>query len=482
MNRDLESEAMALVAENKKLSIELGNLNSRVMDLRKNLERETQNAINLRVPPLALMRAQPYVQKKVLYQLAETVRTPTNLVYSINRKNLIKRCFTSQVVLLGDSNAKYIQELDLMKGIHSVSVSGAGFGHLVDFWRLKCKCDNKRCHEQVTDVLIIAGINDCLFHHTTFTTMMRQWEELKEIIRKNFKQQVSLRLVTSTTFRDFRPKSDQKNHEKWLAFCHQNDIPVLKPTHVDRLHVNPPTESFLFKLWNRLTYENVPQAGEEINLDISDQLRADKPLFSRFLCKKRNLLAVRKTNMLQSLLIAKNTLLETECILDDVLKVLGGEAQEPEEKTRAKPSKRKSIDSFAAEVVEKAAPRMRLDIGRSGCRSNVIKRIKVTITNNQPHPIDEFFNSTENIRAKWRTDPTGRYTVLGQMEPGQRYKLESVSKSNLTYNGSSLVLVSLLRKDKQLLTNVVVRDQPQSVWHLNRRYLVKGPLCLELCE
>ena len=47
-----------------------------------------QLIINLKVPPLALMRAQPYVQKKVLYQLAETVRPPTNLVYSINRKKL----------------------------------------------------------------------------------------------------------------------------------------------------------------------------------------------------------------------------------------------------------------------------------------------------------------------------------------------------------------------------------------------------------
>ena len=41
MNRDLENETMGLLAENKKLKNELGNLNSRVMNLRKNLERET---------------------------------------------------------------------------------------------------------------------------------------------------------------------------------------------------------------------------------------------------------------------------------------------------------------------------------------------------------------------------------------------------------------------------------------------------------
>ena len=58
--------------------------------------------------------------------------------------------------------------------------------------------------------MICCGINDTLYHHTTFTTMSRQWEELKETIRKNFKQQVSQRLVTSTTFKDFRFKTDEK--------------------------------------------------------------------------------------------------------------------------------------------------------------------------------------------------------------------------------------------------------------------------------
>ena len=78
----------------------------------------------------------------------------------------------------------------------------------------------------------------------------------------------------------------------------------------------------------------------------------------------------------------------------------------------AKEEARSDTTQFARMVVEKAAPKMRLDLGRSSSKIQVVKRLRVTLLNKNPLEIGNFVDSKVYISSKLRTHPSGKFSVF----------------------------------------------------------------------
>ena len=109
--------------------------------------------------------------------------------------------------------------------------------------------------------------------------------------------------------------------------------------------------------------------------------------------KNRNLATVQRSVLLQRLVEMKKCLLHTELAFEATSKLV-------DMSEVAKEEARSDTTQFARMVVEKAAPKMRLDLGRSSSKIQVVKRLRVTLLNKNPLEIGDFVDSKVNKRLQ----------------------------------------------------------------------------------